>query len=600
LCLQPEVFQENLDVPRNSWTSEQLDFLRQNYVTATPDALVAACGHTWPAVKVKACNLGLNRHSRPIDRDVLVADYQAGMSWSDLTRKHRVSPTTLYNHLDAAGVPRRNQVLGEIDPAVFASDWSALLSADLTRKYGVCLPVLRQRAKDLGLPPRKGGRRFRLTPEQQDEAAAAFQAGATIHTVAVRYGVSDSVVGSLLRHRGIVPDRLIAVQKAQVTSQARYGVDNPAQAEEVKQRARQTSQARYGVEHPLQNPEVLAKVAATNQERYGSPSPFGSPEVQAKTQATFLERYGTLGPPNCYGKTQAEIQAWLATLGLDFQPDRTVLGGREIDLYHPGLRLGIEYCGLHWHHERSPQPRGPGYHAAKHRECLARGVRLITIFEDEWLHREAQVKNFLRSATGRNPVRLHARKCRVATLDKAEAVDFCERHHIQGAALLGRHFAGLLDLEGRLVGAMSLGGHHRGGDELVLDRLCFADGVAVAGGASRLLGHLVRVAGAATLISWSDNRWSAGAVYRAMGFTLEADLPADYSYVDDSQAGVRLSKQSQRKSACGCPDGLTEKAWAEQRGLFRLWDCGKQRWRWTAGPVRAGQAGGSLPCCPET
>lgn len=624
-----------------TWTAEQLLFLQQNYQTATPDELVVGCGHPWSAVKNRAQRLELNRQSKPCDVPVLVTDYQAGLSMQELRIKHGLSAPTIYQLLDTAGVSRRNRSLVGVDASAFAEDWTGLPMKDLRLKYGTSIPTLRKKVQELGLGGRKLGQPLRLNQAQQNDVVAGLAAGKTMEVLAEQHDVSPGAVGLLARRRGCLPSREDVVRKARQTNLLRYDAVNPFGSAVIQKKIRARNLVKYGVEHPLQNPEVLARVAATNLTRYGSASPLGSPAVKAriiatnlarygvkspmqspevqaravatnlvrygssnpfgsstvraKIIATNLARYGTPGPPNsCYGKTQAEIQEWLASLGFAFNPDRTILQGREIDLFSLDLRLGIEYCGLFWHNEESPQPRGPSYHFDKYRRCLEQGVRLITVFEDEWLHREAQVKNFLRSVLGRNEVRLHARKCRVVDLEKPEAAQFCERHHIQGAAHLGLHFAGLQDPAGRLVGVMSLGRHHRGGRDLVLDRLCFAGNVSVVGGASRLLRHLVKVSAAGSLVSWSDNRWSAGSVYRQMGFTLGADLPPDYSYVDDNQPGVRLSKQSQKKAASGCPAGLTEKEWSRQRGLFRIWDCGKQRWHWTSRAAADG-AGDSLP-----
>jgi hypothetical protein len=40
----------------------------------------------------------------------------------------------------------------------------------------------------------------------------------------------------------------------------------------------------------------------------------------------------------------------------------------------------------------------------------------------------------------------------------------------------------------------------------------------------------------------------------------------------------RISKQSQMKCNTGCPKDISEKEWALQNGLSRIWDCGKVRW----------------------
>jgi hypothetical protein len=105
--------------------------------------------------------------------------------------------------------------------------------------------------------------------------------------------------------------------------------------------------------------------------------------------------------------------------------------------------------------------------------------------------------------------------------------------------------------------------------------MCFKPNIQVVGGASKLLASL---RGDQPIISWSDNRWSQGNVYKEMGFTLGQELPQDYSYVDLKKPYRRISKQSQKKSNTNCPTSLTERQWCAERGLARIWDCGKKRW----------------------
>lgn len=81
------------------------------------------------------------------------------------------------------------------------------------------------------------------------------------------------------------------------------------------------------------------------------------------------------------------------------------------------------------------------------------------------------------------------------------------------------------------------------------------------------------------IISWSDNRWSKGDVYECLGFKLDGDLKPDYSYVNIKNPNKkRISKQSQAKKKTGCPEGKTEHEWCLEKGLSRIWDCGKKRW----------------------
>jgi hypothetical protein len=111
--------------------------------------------------------------------------------------------------------------------------------------------------------------------------------------------------------------------------------------------------------------------------------------------------------------------------------------------------------------------------------------------------------------------------------------------------------------------------------------LCFKAGYQIVGGASKLFSHCVNWCknnGIKKIISWSDNRWSNGSIYKNLNFILEQELGSDYAYVNIDNPKERISKQSQMKCNTGCPKDKSEKEWALENGLSRIWDCGKVRW----------------------
>jgi hypothetical protein len=297
----------------------------------------------------------------------------------------------------------------------------------------------------------------------------------------------------------------------------------------------------------------------------------------------FETTYNTLDQGHkCYrcssfgSKGESELSLFIEALGLPIEKNnRTILNGQELDIYIPSKKVAIEYCGLYWHSE---EKKGKYYHKAKHDLCLSKGIQLITIFEDEWLERQEQVKTILKAKLNLLP-KIYARKTKVVVLDKRTAIDFLNKHHLQGACnfiiALG------LEFEGQIVACATISKHHRPNrSEAVLSRVCFAD-KAIVGGTSKLLKQLIVEAhklGFSHLISWSDNRWSSGKVYRELGMTPE-ELGADYSYFKDGDQ-VRLSKQScQKKNLLKKGAiGNTELEMAKSLGYFRIWDCGKVKW----------------------
>jgi len=278
---------------------------------------------------------------------------------------------------------------------------------------------------------------------------------------------------------------------------------------------------------------------------------------------------------------QGDLSKWLNSFEYIFYENQYILDGKEIDLYCEDLKLGIEYCGIYWHNEKSPQPRLRNYHYNKYKACLSKGIRLITIFSDEWCNRNMQVKGFLKSVLNANNV-IYGRKCLPIVIDKECGKNFIDLHHIQGQNRKALIYFGLL-YDDELVGCLSLNYHHRNtnNQRIVLDRLCFKNGITVIGGASKLFAMAIdwcKKHNYNQIISWSDNRWSNGNIYNKLGFILDGEIGPDYSYVKVSNPISRIPKQRMQKSKISCPDNMTEKEYCELLGFARIWDCGKKRY----------------------
>ena len=396
--------------------------------------------------------------------------------------------------------------------------------------------------------------------------------------------VKNKIIESNLKNHGVPYSgmREDVKEKISQTNMQRYGVKNPLQNDEINKKRKQTNLERYGHESAFGNDEIKHKIKDTNIEKYGSEKASQNPRVIEKMIDTNMTKYGV--PAACmlsenknYGKTQRELAEWLLYLGFEFKSDYETLNGRELDLYNKSLNLAIEYCGLYWHHELSPEPRTRSYHHNKYKICNQKGIRLITIFEDEWMKRQSQCKNFIKSILNKNTIKIFARKCEIKQIEKSILQKFCENYHIQGSNNLAIICYGLF-YKNELVGVMSFGKHHRNSKDLTLDRLCFKDDTTVIGGSSKLF-HACCVwaknQGFAQVISWSDNRWSSGGVYQKLGFCLANEGKPDYSYVDTKQKHSRKSKQSQRKIV---PNKQTERQICLEKGLVRIWDCGKKKW----------------------
>lgn len=309
---------------------------------------------------------------------------------------------------------------------------------------------------------------------------------------------------------------------------------------------------------------------------------------------TKLSCYSDSSCPQCnphsVSKQEIEVRDWVESLG--FKTEKYKLPSiktscRTLDINVLGKNLAIEFNGLWWHSlERLKESRPDmsdaeisRLHYVKMKMANEQSLRLVTIFSHEWENREFQVKNFLKSTLGIYETKIAGRNTEVKTIDKKIGKEFIENNHIQGAKKTALIYFGLFS-ENKLVGVLSLGKHHRGGKvgDIVLDRLCFADGILVQGGASKLFKTAIdwtRNQKYSRIVSWSDNRWSEGKVYEKMGFVMEKESKPDFIYY---KSGKVYSKQSLKLTKKEKLLKQKEKDLRSEEGYLKVFDCGKKRW----------------------
>jgi hypothetical protein len=288
---------------------------------------------------------------------------------------------------------------------------------------------------------------------------------------------------------------------------------------------------------------------------------------------------------NGSSKTELEILSWLKgfypNVSKFYFPENKTRP-KEIDIYIPELKLGIEYCGLYWHSEELEQDKAPeNKHYQKMLAANKLGIRLITIFENEWKEKESQIKGFLLSAIGKNSEKVYARDCTVSEIRIKESEEFFDKYHIQGAPSNSYVVFGIF-YKGELVGAMDGGGHPRkptkDRDTLYLNRLCFKSDLTVTGGSSRLFSALKKYArknGYKRVISWSDNRWSEGAVYTKLGFRFDSQKLKGRGLMDGSIWPDFHYVLNGRLYPRSLPANLGV---INKEDLPKIYDCGKKRW----------------------
>jgi hypothetical protein len=210
----------------------------------------------------------------------------------------------------------------------------------------------------------------------------------------------------------------------------------------------------------------------------------------------------------------------------------------------------------------------------KYDMCKEKGIRLIQIFEDEWLQKEQIVKNKLLNILGVSTQdKIFARKTIIKEISKKEKSNFFNNTHIQGDGPSSINY-GLFHND-ELVAAIAF--IKQKNNEYILNR--YSTSANVIGGFSKLLSHFEKQFKPSKIITFADLRWSEGDLYEKTGFKLDKILEPDYSYVFK---GERIHKfnfrhKNMKNKLSDYDSNLSEHENMLNNKIYRIYDCGKLR-----------------------
>lgn len=98
------------------------------------------------------------------------------------------------------------------------------------------------------------------------------------------------------------------------------------------------------------------------------------------------------------------IKAVIANNGIDATVqlnNRTILKNRkELDIYIPESQIAVEFNGIYWHSLECLHSNKISNYRDHNKavECYKYGIRLITIYENEWAQNTEAIKDFLENA----------------------------------------------------------------------------------------------------------------------------------------------------------------------------------------------------------
>lgn len=264
--------------------------------------------------------------------------------------------------------------------------------------------------------------------------------------------------------------------------------------------------------------------------------------------------------------------------------NRTIIKPKELDLYIPSLKIAIEYNGVYYH---SSGFKEPDDHYEKFLLARALGVKLIHIWEDDWLDHPERVKHLLRHKLGVGGASIGARTLQVIKLAPSQASAFLNAYHMQGVGAGAQEHYGLADGSG-IKCVLSINITKK--SDIYIVR--YASSCPVPGGFSKLLAHVRNLHSDMSVWTHSHYDISDGNLYSSNGFVLEKEYMQEYSYVKYGGSRRESRRNYQKKSFQERSDlkwepGMTETQLAALNRLLTVHTSGNAKWRLPAAGAKS-------------
>ena len=396
-------------------------------------------------------------------------------------------------------------------------------------------------------------------------------------------------------------------EKSKKTSLDKWGVNHYTKTDEYKEKSKKYNLEKWGVEWVLQNEQIREKIKQTNLLKYGKDSAnmsdlYRLDRYKITSDENYISYLGDrihlfnceldhnfeMHSNNYYTRKENKIK--LCTICNPIGSERSFLeielyefvlsvyDGKiiksyrdrmEIDIYLPELALGFEFNGLYWHSEDYVDKN---YHLDKTKHFKEKGIRIIHIWEDDWVFKKDIIKSQIINLIGKTKNKIFARNCQIKDVNINESRVFLDNNHIQGYVntikKIGLYYNDELvslmtfdNFEGRKK--MEDGGWN-------LSRFCNKLNTGVIGGASKLFKHFIKNYNPSRIVSYADKDWSQGDLYYTLGFENINESKPDYKYIVNKH---RVHKSGYRKSKLKTE--FTESKQMKINGFNKVWDCGK-------------------------
>jgi len=421
--------------------------------------------------------------------------------------------------------------------------------------------------------------------------------------------------------------------KYRETIMKNFGVDNPSKSIELvkkrveafkssdyKETYRRTSLERYGVDHPWSNKEVHSKTIdffyASYKNRIESKldsNRFIFKEFKRGMSTTlafhcndcdedfdiltyqfyYRVNRGTSICTNCFpisdnsSISQIELYNFIKD---NYNDDiilncKEVISPYEIDIYLPSLKLGFEFNGIWWHSDKF---KHENYHLDKLEISSKNGIRLVTIWEDDWVTNREICESFVLNKLNKTKSRIYARNCEIKEISYTDSKLFLENNHLQGDCKSSIRIG--LFSNNELVSLMTFSKlrlplqrkeeSRKRDKHYELTRFCNKLNMNVVGGASKIIKYFISKYLPIQIETYSDNLISNGDLYKVLEFEYSHTSKPGYWYVVDGIREHRFNWRKQKLVKMGYDITKTEEEIMSELGYPKVYNAGNKKWIW--------------------
>lgn len=433
-----------------------------------------------------------------------------------------------------------------------------------------------------------------------------------------RYGVDNPAKNAEIRKKISQNNDYVKIREAYKKSMLeKYGVESNFQIESIKEQIKKTNREKYGVDNPNQSNDVREKLKKTNKEKYGTENYNQSEESKIRKTQKLIEKYKDKGDFNLEKSTVKDLYHICKTCGNEELISKDLLYGRfkydnvfclkcnplgssttsqshknlimfleksgiknivsnnkkilkkwkEIDIYLPDHNLAIEYDGIYWHNDKlMPKEQ----HIEKTVECNEKGIKLIHIFENEWMFKENIVKSKLLDMLNISPNIINGDLCEIKNVSSEESNNFLNENHIQGE-VKSNHNVGLY-YNNKLVSLMVF-------NKNTLLRYCNILNTNVINSFKTIINHFITNFNVKEIKYNADIRWYGNnpnnVILVDLGFSYIKTTKINYWYSKNYILHHRSDFTKEKLIKQGFDENKSVKDIMEERKYHTIWDCGE-------------------------